>query len=385
MARDDRQNLIAELERERGGNLVICYVTSTRGNLEIQIADDTLPLLYRHLQQHAERAKQGVDLFIHSNGGSGTVPWRIVNLVREFTDKFTVLVPHHAFSAATLVALGADDIVMHRMGCLGPIDPSVANPFNPTHPQNPGVALPISVEDVSSYFELVKDDVGVHHEDELVQALVALTDKIHPLALGNVQRSHHQSRMLAQKLLRKHMGRSEEHQIETIIENLKSNLFYHGHPINRKEAKSDLNLKVSEATGNLENVMWNLYLQYDEALQMSSPFFPLHEIEVHAPGPVAPVTTQQIVQQLNQLQAAGVPISPQTVNLAAAIAAALNSQAVSGKVRLERLAGAYIESTGMTDVFLTDLTLERLTINTASGPQEGLKQEVLWQRWEIEA
>ena len=108
-----------------------------------------------------------------------------------------------------------------------------------------------------------------------MQALVALTDKIHPLALGNVQRSHHQSRMLAQKLLRKHMGRSEEHQIETIIENLKSNLFYHGHPINRKEAKSDLNLKVSEATGNLENVMWNLYLQYDEALQMSSPFFPL--------------------------------------------------------------------------------------------------------------
>ena len=113
--------------------------------------------------------------------------------------------------------------------------------------------------------------------------------------------------------------------------------------------------------------------------------FPFSETEVHAPGPVAPVTTQQIVQQLNQLQAAGVPISPQTVNLAAAIAAALNSQAVSGKVRLERLAGAYIESTGMTDVFLTDLTLERLTINTASGPQEGLKQEVLWQRWEIEA
>lgn len=307
-----------------------------------------------------------------------------MNLIREFTDKFTVLVPHHAFSAATLVALGADDVVMNRMGCLGPIDPSVSNPFNPTHPQNAGLALPISVEDVSSYFELVKEDVGIHHEDELVQALVALTDKIHPLALGNVQRSHHQSRMLAQKLLRKHMGRGEEHQIETIIENLKSNLFYHGHPINRKEAKSDLNLKVSEATGSLEAAMWDLYLQYDEALNMSSPFFPLHEIELRTPVSAQPVTTQQIVQQLNQLQTAGVPISPQTVGLAAAIAAALNNQAVSGKVRLEKLPGAYIESTGITDVFLTDLTLERMTINAPTGPQEGLKQEVLWQRWGIE-
>jgi hypothetical protein len=101
------------------------------------------------------------------------------------------------------------------MGCLGPIDPSVANPFNPTHPQNPAIVLPISVEDVSSYFEFLKEDVGVQHEDELVQAFIALTDRIHPLALGNVQRHHHQSRMLAKKLLKKHME-GKEHEIEKI-------------------------------------------------------------------------------------------------------------------------------------------------------------------------
>ena len=97
MAREERQKLVADLEKERGDNV------STRGTFEIQIADDVLPLLYRHLVKHADRAKKGVDLFIHSNGGSGTVPWRMVNLIREFTEKFVMLVPHHPFSAATLV------------------------------------------------------------------------------------------------------------------------------------------------------------------------------------------------------------------------------------------------------------------------------------------
>jgi ClpP class serine protease len=140
--------------------------------------------MYEHLELGRELAKNGVDLFIHSNGGSGTVPWRIVSLIRQYTQNLAVLVPHRAFSAATLMALGANEIIMHKMGCLGPIDPSVANIFNPPHPTSPGQLAPISVEDVTAFFRLVKDDVGITHEDELVQTLIALTDKIHPLAIG---------------------------------------------------------------------------------------------------------------------------------------------------------------------------------------------------------
>jgi hypothetical protein len=183
-ARQKRISLIEEIEARRDGHLVITYITSTRPGFEIHMSDDVLPLLHRRLEMSKMKAEKGVDLFIHSNGGSGTVPWRIVNLVREYTDSFAVLVPHHAFSAATLVALGANDIIMHKMGCLGPIDPSVTNSFNPAHPQNSAQLIPISVEDVSAYFELIKEDIGVQHEDELIRAVIALTDKIHPLALG---------------------------------------------------------------------------------------------------------------------------------------------------------------------------------------------------------
>jgi hypothetical protein len=54
-------------------------------------------------------------------------------------------------------------------------------------------------------------------------------------------------------------------------------------------------------------------------------------------------------------------------------------------VRVEKLPGAYVESSGLTHIFLTDMTIERTSINTQSGPQEVLKQERLWQRWETEA
>ena len=54
------------------------------------------------------------------------VAWRFVNALRERVERFSVLVPQDAFSAATLLALGADEIVMHPYGCLGPVDVTVA-------------------------------------------------------------------------------------------------------------------------------------------------------------------------------------------------------------------------------------------------------------------
>src|SRR6266581_7845462 len=91
--RDKRLSLMREIETLRHGRLFIAYVTSTRPGFEIQIADDVLPFIHKHLNAGAAKAAKGVDLFIHSNGGHGTTPWRIVNLIREYTKDFAVLVP----------------------------------------------------------------------------------------------------------------------------------------------------------------------------------------------------------------------------------------------------------------------------------------------------
>lgn len=391
VSRETRKSLIEQLQLARKNRLLIAYITSTRPGYEIQIADDAFRLVYDHLDAGKEIAANGVDLFLHSNGGSGTVPWRMVSLIRQYTKNFAVLVPHHAFSAATLIALGADEIIMHRMGCLGPIDPSVANIFNPPNPLSPGQLAPISVEDVTAFFKLVKDEVGINHEDELIQALIALTEKIHPLAIGNVQRSHNQSRLLARKLLRLHMSESQEHEIEQLIDTLKSNLFYHGHPINRVEAKTDLHLKVIEPDDKIEPLMWKLYEEYETELKLKEPFNPARELDLKTTAPTAtgPLTTAQIVQQMQQLAAAGIGLGTineeQFVKLAAAMVPLVAGGAGSspaGKVTLDPILGAFMESAARLDVFKTDLRLERATMNTPTGPQEVIRHEVLWQRWE---
>lgn len=215
-----------------------------------------------------------IDLFLHSNGGEGIVPWRLITLLREFCAELNVLVPHHAFSAATLTALGADTVVMHSMGMLGPTDPSITGPFNPASPLNAQQLLPVSVEDVSAYIALIKEDVGVRHEDELIQAFLALAEKVHPLALGSVKRTTSQSRMLGEKLLRQRRGEAmPPSAIDEVVHKLTSTLFFHGHPINSKEAREDIGLHfVEDATSDVADAMWDLYETYRADLEMGNQF-----------------------------------------------------------------------------------------------------------------
>lgn len=270
----------AELIREIGllrDTTVISYVTSTRPNLDVPMSMDVVPILFEHLlSTGANKEKTKLDLFIHSNGGDGVVPWRIVQLFRQYCNEFSVLVPNHAYSAATLLALGADHVFMHPMGVLGPIDPTVTTPYNPPDPINPGRKLGVSVEDVAAYIALVREDVGIHHEDELVQAFLALANAnvVHPLALGSVKRSTAQGRMLGQKLLKsRKLDSMEDHEIAEVVKTLTSELYYHGHPINWEEAQGELGLKfVQRADAELSDLMWKLFSAYADTFELSRAF-----------------------------------------------------------------------------------------------------------------
>lgn len=267
--KEKREDIIKELQKKRGSKIV-SYIVSTRQGVNFQIADDAVRVIYDHLKKLEVEEGEKIDLFLHSFGGVGVVPWKLVNLVREFSKEFEVLVPYKAYSAATMIALGANKIVMHRMGELGPIDPKVANEFNPVTPQ--GQQIGINVEDVASYVTFMKEFAGIAHEDELIQALNSLTNNVHPLAIGNVYRFYAQSRMMAKKLLKLHMvDPKDDHVIDEVSETLTSKLFFHGHPINRKEA-IDLKLKIEEPKQEVEELMWKLYKSYEDEMGILQPF-----------------------------------------------------------------------------------------------------------------
>ena len=241
------------------------------------MGDDAVRVIFDQMLRLDRRPIPKLDIFLCSNGGSGTVPWRLISLFREYARKVCVLLPYRAYSAATMLAIGADEIVMHPFAEMGPIDPTVSNDFNPIDPAQ-NRRLGISVEDVKAYISFIKTTVGIQHEDELVKAIEILAQKVHPLALGNVERFLSQSRMIAKKIMRTHMDDVSAHKIDEIVENLASKLYFHGHPINRAEAKTELGLKVVYPSRPLEDAMWKLYLEYETELKNRENFDFMSEI-----------------------------------------------------------------------------------------------------------
>jgi hypothetical protein len=264
-----RRPIIEKLQALRGSK-VLCYVTSLRNGAIGQIADDAVREFIDHLQRLPEQPRK-LDLLLVSNGGDGVVPWRIMPILREYSTHVSVLIPFKAHSAATIMALGANEIVMHKFGVLGPIDPTVTNEFNPIE-AGTNRKLGISVEDVKAYVAFIKDTVGINHEEELVRTIEILANNVHPLALGNVERFLAQSRMIAKKLLMMHTDKNELHTLDPIIEALASKLFFHGHPINRLEAK-EIGLKVAEnVPADVEAAMWDIFLSYEAEMKFKDNF-----------------------------------------------------------------------------------------------------------------
>ena len=73
-----------------------------------------------------EEKTENLDLLIYSPGGSAQTAEKIVAACRQVSDgEFRVAVPNLAKSAATMTALGGDQILMGYLSELGPIDPQV--------------------------------------------------------------------------------------------------------------------------------------------------------------------------------------------------------------------------------------------------------------------
>ena len=341
----DRLKLIEQIQETRGSQ-VLCYLTSIRPGVAAQMSDDAIRVFFDHLLLLPTRPIDKLDIFLCSNGGSVTVPWRLVSLFREYAKSFNVLIPYRAYSAATLLALGADEIIMHPFAEMGPIDPTVSNEFNPME-EGTGRRLGISVEDVKAYVTFIKSTVGITHEDELVKTIQILADKVHPLALGNVERFISQTRMIAGKILRTHM-KEDTHVIDEIIENMASKLYFHGHAINRVEAKSELKLKVaSELQADLESTMWNLYKDFEAEFETNTPYNPAGDLMVKVIDPNLDV------------------IDPASIRLAQ----------IKSKVRL-----ALVESVRLSSQY----TQESRFMYLGNGPRNEplIRQDVISQGWD---
>jgi hypothetical protein len=266
----DRQQAIKALEEKRGSR-IISFVTGDRQpQLETKIGMDVFPFFYDVCSRLGRPGK--VDVLLYSTGGAAMAAWGLANLLREFFDRFSVLIPFKAHSSATLLSLGADEIVMSRAGQLSPVDPTITSPFNPTISMGADSApqfLPVSVEDVNGFLELVKKEGGLKSEQYLAEVVKVLANDVRPLALGSVYRAKEQIKMLARKLLEFHMrDESEKGKIDGIVLALTRELYSHDYVIGRKEARDLLGLKIAQCSDELEGLMMSLFAKYADDLKL---------------------------------------------------------------------------------------------------------------------
>jgi hypothetical protein len=267
-----KQDIIKKIEEKRKSKL-ITYVTSDReGPINARVAIDIIPIISEQLRKIGKTDK--IDLFLYTAGGDTMVPWRLVSMIREYCDTFSVIIPYKAHSAGSMIALGADEIIMSDLSEISPIDPSTANIFNPIDPINPQNRIPISVEDVIAYFDLAKNKFGIKDDENLTKIFnkfVEANPQIHPLSLGNINRTHNLIRLIAKRLLKSHKDKMEDEEIDKIVKYFTEDLYSHTYFIGRREAKEELGLKtIEDADSEMSQLMSDLYLEYVKEMELQN-------------------------------------------------------------------------------------------------------------------
>jgi hypothetical protein len=134
MPRAERVEVIRQIEANRGSKL-FTYICNDRPGLSANIGEDAVRPMFDHVRRIGKVPK--LDLYLYSRGGAVEVPGRIVSMLREYAEELVVLIPYRAQSAATLIVLGCDAIVMGSKAELGPSDPALSR----ITPQEGGTAV----------------------------------------------------------------------------------------------------------------------------------------------------------------------------------------------------------------------------------------------------
>lgn len=207
---------------------------------------------------------QRVALLIDSRGGQARTAYEIASLFRRHCGGFTAIIPRMAKSAATLLALGADEIVLGEYGELGPLDVQVLDPDR--EERISGLDEVHSLERLNAFAMTALDKAmilfanrtGMKAKTLLPHVSRFVADLTGPL-FGHVDVVHYtqMSRALkegeeyARRLLRRQYGTDEAN---AIARRLVEDYPEHGFIIDQEEAQN-LGMRLKEPTDEQLRIM----------------------------------------------------------------------------------------------------------------------------------
>jgi hypothetical protein len=243
------QDLLGRIQKRVEGTF-LTYWTSTSGS----VCDNDVLAMHDILEAAGPQEK--LTLLVKSDGGSGMASLRMIHLLRKYTRRLTVVAPLNCASAATMLALGADTVVMGPLSYLTAVDTSLEHDLSPVdHTNN---LVPVSNDEVDRVIRLWKDVVG---RRDGINPYQELYKYVHPLVIGALDRASSLSLMLCREILGYHM--KDLRKADRISRRLNSSYPAHQYPITSREARR-LGLDVREIDPALDRLLQELNLLYSE-------------------------------------------------------------------------------------------------------------------------
>jgi len=211
-------------------------------------------ILFREALKQMENP-ENLALVIHSPGGIIEATEKIGLLIREHVKQLIIIIPDAAKSAATMLALLANEIQMSDLSELGPIDPNIVVGIDPN------TGMPIfrpawSIINAPIHLEGLWKRRGL--DPNIVAVLARSFD---PSLLDVAQNALDLATTIAETWLSKYMGIPPA-DAKTIAQNLSDASRYHSHgrPIRLPEAQQ-LKLKAVKMDTVVEELSFELYLR----------------------------------------------------------------------------------------------------------------------------
>jgi len=254
------QSIFARFEKATGLPL-LAYWTSSGGSI---CQNDVMAMA-----QLLETSKPGADigLFLKSDGGNPEAALRLVHLLRSRFKHVILYAPFECASAATMVALGANEIHMGPTSYLTAVDSSLKHQLSPVDSRNEIVS--VSQDEVSRILRLWKEQrVRGNPYPEVYRYL-------HPLVIGALDRSSSLSIRICQELLSYHMPTGPR--AARISRQLNSAYPSHSYPITAREARK-LGLTIRDLGTDEASLLRELNALYS---QMAQPILTDYDQENH--------------------------------------------------------------------------------------------------------
>jgi ClpP class serine protease len=273
--RNKRRDLIKDIQdnetiKSENGKLIVYTANFNHPNSSMQHADITP---FEELLIDVGHTST-LFLMIDSPGGDPNIAEKLLIMCRERCDCLKVIVPNTAKSAATLMTLGCDEILMGHLSELGPIDPQISI-ISPE-----GIPVYVPAQSVIDGFKILSEGLRKTSSRESLEdprAYLQILSRLDPPTYDRALKAQKLTEEFARVWLTQYMCKHSRQKADKIVNKLSDakEWLSHGRAIDADKAmnllgKNDgLNVKKLSKDDDLWKLIWELYVLSERHLQLT--------------------------------------------------------------------------------------------------------------------